>query len=287
MLTNAFKSYASSLARDGFKVAPTTSTLFQAKHSSSGTQTRENISPSPSQSTRPQSLSAFPSQQAPMDRSSATQRFPISRDSKASQPVPIRRIADSNWPACVHPTPGDDHLSGPQTSFTPTSYRRQRSTPFTRYTPTSNVPPDHRNANTRNVEVAQNEEAPRPTTDESLKRPHLLSLNTPPSLEECQPSLTQEQYERWSQDESRRCRIATGFQGGISSRKSWVCGAVHVHVFYPFALPYLDSRLSSSLISNFCCPYKSLRTSRQILLPPSNQTESFYLNWRKLLQCSV
>jgi len=193
MLPNASRSYASSLATKGLKLTPTTSTLFQAKHSSLGTQTSERVRPSSSQSTMPQSSSAFPSRQAPRKYPSATERLSMEPSSKASQPGIVQCIAESDWPACVHPRPGGGDPLESQTSFAPTDSRSQASTPFPQFTSTSNLPSDH-HANTNNGEASHSEGASISAIGESLQRLHLGSLNTPPSLEGSQLTLTPEQY---------------------------------------------------------------------------------------------
>ena len=183
MQFNAPISYASKLATKGFKPSASTSTLFQAIHSSSGAETKGSVSPSPRRSTMPQSLSAFSSQQAPTDRSSATQQFPISGDSKGSQPVPVRCIANSNWSACVHQTRGDDR-SGLRKSFAPVSDSGQLS-----------ALPRQQTAHTATS-----------ATDHSLKRPDLLPSERPLSAGKSERTLTPKEYDEWTLEQIRQGR---------------------------------------------------------------------------------
>jgi len=175
---------ALNLARRGINFTPSiTFTLFQAEHSSAGKHREGNGNPSLKRSTMPRPLSAFSSQQAPMDRSSATQRFPISGDSMASQPVPDRCIADSDWSACVHRT-GGDGPSDFRKPLAPISDRGQLSELPRQQTP----------------QIATS------TSEYSSNRPDLLPSDSPASSKESGPTLSPEDYEEWASQEISRGR---------------------------------------------------------------------------------
>ena len=219
-MPHASKSYASTQSALNFARRGPPLTLFQAKHSFPGTQTRENVSPSPRQSTMPQSLSAFPARQAAMNSPSATQGLSMRRSSRASQPGVVQCIADTNCSARVYPRPGGGDPSGPHTSYAPTDSRSQASTPFPGFMSTSNFPSNHHDANTTNGEVSQNVGAPISATGESLKGLHLSSSYAPPTLEQTQPTLTPTQYGEWAKEEIKEGRIAWEHKGGITSRRA-------------------------------------------------------------------